>query len=54
MRQRCPSVKVLYISGYIDDPVLRKSGPGENAPWLQKPFSLAAITQKARETLDGP
>lgn len=53
VRQRFPSVKVLFISGYLDDPALRKAGLGDNAPWLQKPFSLAAIAQKARETLDG-
>lgn len=53
VRDRFPQVKVLYISGYIDDPALRQTGFGENAPWLQKPFSLAAIAQKARDTLDG-
>jgi PAS domain S-box-containing protein len=52
VRKRLPQVKVLYISGYIDDPALRTAGLGENAPWLQKPFSLAAIARKARETLD--
>jgi PAS domain S-box-containing protein len=52
VRQRFPRVKVLYISGYIDDPALRVSGFGEHEPCLQKPFSLAAIARKARETLD--
>ncbi len=52
VRERVPGVKVLFISGYIDDPALRVAGfrPGEQC--LQKPFSLAAIAQKARETLD--
>jgi CheY-like chemotaxis protein len=53
VRRRAPNVKVLFISGYIDDPAIRGSGFGHDEPWLQKPFSLAAIAQKARETLDG-
>jgi two-component system cell cycle sensor histidine kinase/response regulator CckA len=47
-----PGLKVLFISGYIDDPALRTTGFGRDDQCLQKPFSLAAIAQKARETLD--
>jgi FixJ family two-component response regulator len=54
VRRRHPRTKVLFITGYTDDPVVRSSGfrPGEQ--FLQKPFSLTAIAQKAREVLDLP
>ena len=52
VRVRVPGVKVLFISGYIDDPALRVAGFGADEQCLQKPFSLAAIALKARETLD--
>jgi two-component system, cell cycle sensor histidine kinase and response regulator CckA len=52
VRHRFPRAKVLFISGYVDDPDVRHSGFGAGEQWLQKPFSLQAIAEKARETLD--
>ncbi len=45
---RYPDLRVLYISGYADDPeaTTRAVGP---APFLQKPFTLAALVKKVRE-----
>ena len=47
-----PELKVLFISGYTDDAVLRlgKSGPGTS--FLQKPFALDALLQRVRALLD--
>jgi len=50
--ERVPGVRVLFISGYIDDPSIREAGFGPREQWLQKPFSLATIARKARDTLD--
>ena len=47
-----PQMKFLLISGYADD-TLSEQGPlSPNQPFLQKPFTTAALAQKVREILD--
>ena len=46
---KSPSLKVVFMSGYTEDEVVRR---GVRASLIQKPFSLAALTQKVREVLD--
>jgi PAS domain S-box-containing protein len=46
-----PGVKVLFMSGHTEDVIL-KEGVQQGAPFLQKPFTPAALAQKVRETLD--
>jgi two-component system cell cycle sensor histidine kinase/response regulator CckA len=53
LSERRPGVKVLYLSGYTDDAVVRHGVLAETAAFLHKPFTLAALTQKVREVLDG-
>jgi PAS domain S-box-containing protein len=48
-----PDLKVIYMSGYTDDAVLRSGIDHLNAAFLQKPFGLAKLGRKVRETLDG-
>ena len=50
--KRCPDVKVLYMSGYTDDAVIRQGEIKEGSNFIQKPFSLEALVQKVREVLD--
>jgi PAS domain S-box-containing protein len=52
VQQRCPHAKVLFISGYVDDADVRDAGFGAGERWLQKPFSMQAISEKAREALE--
>jgi CheY-like chemotaxis protein len=52
LRALRPEVKVLYLSGYTDDAVVRHGVSREAVPFLQKPFSLATLAQKVREVLD--
>ena len=46
-----PGMKVLFVSGHTEDIVL-KEGIKTGTPFLQKPYTPAALAQKVRETLD--
>jgi hypothetical protein len=45
-------MRVLYLSGYSDDGVLRPGVFPEGTPILQKPFTPATLAWKVREVLD--
>lgn len=47
----CPGMKVLYVSGYTDDVILQQGGFNRGAAFLQKPFTLVALSGKVRELL---
>ncbi len=47
-----PGLRVLYVSGYTDDAILRRGALEPGAAFLQKPFSPAALARKVREVLD--
>jgi PAS domain S-box-containing protein len=49
-----PDVRVLMMSGYSDDAVLRSGIEAAKTPFIQKPFSMDALAVKIRETLSGP
>jgi two-component system cell cycle sensor histidine kinase/response regulator CckA len=47
-----PGLRVLYMSGYTDDTVVRHGVLEEGMPYLQKPFTPQALALKVREVLD--
>ncbi len=51
LRETVPGVKVLYMSGYTDNQVSRSWAIESGTPFIQKPFTAAALTQKIRDVL---
>jgi DNA-binding NtrC family response regulator len=51
--QRRPDLRILLMSGFSDDPLVRSF---ERAPaiFIAKPFTAAALCSKVRESLDQP
>jgi two-component system, cell cycle sensor histidine kinase and response regulator CckA len=54
LHERYPQMKVLFISGYMDDAILREGLSREGMAFLPKPFSPEALEQKIRDMLLPP
>jgi PAS domain S-box-containing protein len=52
LRAKRPGLKVLYMSGYTDDAVLRHGILEHADQFIAKPFSPLALARKVREVLD--
>jgi len=51
VREMRPGMRVLYMSGYTDHQMNSNWVLDQDVPFLQKPFTAAALTQKVREAL---
>ena len=49
-----PSIRVLYMSGYTDEAIVKTGVLDEGKPFLQKPFTPMQLSKKIREVLDEP
>ncbi len=47
-----PSLRVLFMSGYTDDAIVRHGLLDEKLNFLQKPFDSATVARKVRDVLD--
>ena len=52
LRQLRPEMKVLYMSGYTDDAIVRHGLLELAVFFIQKPFTPGALAQKVRQVLD--
>jgi len=48
-----PDIRIMFMSGYSDDPVVRKF-ERSSSTFLAKPFTASALMEKVRQALDGP
>jgi CheY-like chemotaxis protein len=52
MRIQMPTLRVIYMSGYTDDAIVRHGVLTESAEFLQKPFSSDILLRKVRAVLE--
>ncbi len=52
LASRCPGLRVLYMSGYTDDAIVRHGMLEPGLAYLQKPFRPDALVRKVREVLN--
>jgi two-component system, cell cycle sensor histidine kinase and response regulator CckA len=48
-----PAMKILYVSGYTDDTIVRNGVVNSGASFLQKPIVPSALLRKVRDVLNG-
>jgi two-component system, cell cycle sensor histidine kinase and response regulator CckA len=53
LRQTRPDLRLLFMSGYTDQPIPAGNG-GANGAFLQKPFVALELVRKVRRVLDAP
>lgn len=51
LRASRPDVKVIFVSGYTDDPMIQAGELPEGTAFLQKPFTLGALLDKVHAIL---
>jgi signal transduction histidine kinase len=49
-----PSIRVLYISGYTDEAIVKTGVLDDDKPFLRKPFTPLQLSKKIRQVLDEP
>lgn len=54
LQQVRPGIRLMYVSGYVENPALREEVLDHNLPFLQKPFEPAEMLRKVRQVLDSP
>jgi YesN/AraC family two-component response regulator len=47
-----PEMKILYMSGYTDDAIVRHGVLEKGVNYIQKPFTMEGLARKVRDVLD--
>ena len=47
-----PEIKILYMSGYTDNAIVRHGVLEKGVDYIQKPFTMEGLARKVREVLD--
>jgi CheY-like chemotaxis protein len=47
-----PEIKILYMSGYTDNAIVRHGVLEKGVNYIQKPFTMEGLARKVREVLD--
>lgn len=50
--EKCPGLRVLYMSGYTEDVISHQGELDEDLDFIQKPFTLHALAVTVREALE--
>ena len=50
--ERRPQLRVLYMSGYTEDVIIRRGVLEDGTPFMRKPFTARDLVDKARAALD--
>jgi PAS domain S-box-containing protein len=53
-RRLCPSIQVIYTTGYAQQVAVAQGGLPADAPLLSKPYRRVALARLVRSVLDGP
>jgi two-component system, cell cycle sensor histidine kinase and response regulator CckA len=53
LQSQRPAMRVLYMSGYADDTIIRHGVLAAGTSFLSKPLTLENLTQRVRAVLDG-
>jgi CheY-like chemotaxis protein len=51
LRERRPTLRILYVSGYTDDAILQHGILLPNTSFLQKPFTPGSLAQRVQEVM---
>ena len=54
LHKRCPEMKALFMSGYPSNVIQHQGVLDEGMQFIQKPFTLHALSTKVRQALDSP
>nr|MCU0649846.1 response regulator [Gemmatimonadaceae bacterium] len=54
IQRRFPGVRILFVTGYTDDDILRRGALENDIDLLAKPFTAAELLARVRTALDAP